>query len=88
MSRARSVFAFVNISKPAASKSKSRSSTARSRSCSASRRSFHSEFSVKRLYRERAAAEESKRRLDESGRFRRPIVTQIMPAAEFYPAEE
>ena len=38
--------------------------------------------------RERAAAEESKRRLDESGKFRRPIVTQIVPAAEFYPAED
>jgi peptide-methionine (S)-S-oxide reductase len=38
--------------------------------------------------RERAAAEESKRRLDESGKFRRPIVTQIVPAVEFYPAED
>jgi peptide-methionine (S)-S-oxide reductase len=38
--------------------------------------------------RERVAAEESKRRLDESGKFRRPIVTQIVPAAEFYPAED
>jgi peptide-methionine (S)-S-oxide reductase len=38
--------------------------------------------------RERAAVEESKRRLDESGKFRRPIVTQIVPAAEFYPAED
>ncbi len=38
--------------------------------------------------RERAAAEESKRRLDGSGKFRRPIVTQIVPAAEFYPAED
>jgi peptide-methionine (S)-S-oxide reductase len=38
--------------------------------------------------RERAAAEESKRRLDESGKFRRPIVTEIVPAAEFYPAED
>ena len=38
--------------------------------------------------RERAAAEESKRRLDESGKFRRPIVTQIVPAAEFFPAED
>ena len=38
--------------------------------------------------RERATAEESKRRLDESGKFRRPIVTQIVPAAEFFPAED
>ncbi len=38
--------------------------------------------------RERAAAEGSKRRLDESGRFRRPVVTQIVPSAEFYPAED
>ena len=38
--------------------------------------------------RERVAAEESKRRLDESGKFRRPNVTQIVPAAEFFPAED
>jgi len=37
---------------------------------------------------ERMAAEESKRRLDESGKFARPIVTQIVPATEFYRAEE
>ncbi|MFZ0678153.1 peptide-methionine (S)-S-oxide reductase MsrA [Candidatus Binatus sp.] len=37
---------------------------------------------------ERKAAEESKRRLDESGKLGRPVVTQIMPAAEFYRAEE
>jgi peptide-methionine (S)-S-oxide reductase len=37
---------------------------------------------------ERAAAEESKRRLDESGKLGRPVVTQIAPAAEFYRAEE
>jgi len=37
---------------------------------------------------ERIAAEESKRRLDQSGKFARPIVTQIAPAAEFYRAEE
>jgi len=37
---------------------------------------------------ERIAAEESKRRLDESGRLVRPVVTQIVPAAEFYRAEE
>jgi peptide-methionine (S)-S-oxide reductase len=37
---------------------------------------------------ERKAAEESKRRLDESGKLPRPVVTQIVPAAEFYRAEE
>jgi peptide-methionine (S)-S-oxide reductase len=37
---------------------------------------------------ERTAAEESKRRLDESGQLGRPVVTQIVPAAEFYRAEE
>jgi peptide-methionine (S)-S-oxide reductase len=35
-----------------------------------------------------AAARASKARLEESGRFRRPIVTQIEPAAEFWRAEE
>ena len=34
------------------------------------------------------AARESKARLDASGRFKRPIVTQIVPAAPFWPAEE
>ena len=37
---------------------------------------------------ERKAALESKRRLDESGQLGRPVVTQIVPAAEFYRAEE
>ncbi len=37
---------------------------------------------------ERKAAEESKRRLDESGKLARPVVTQIVPTAEFYRAEE
>jgi peptide-methionine (S)-S-oxide reductase len=37
---------------------------------------------------ERKAAEESKRRLDQSGKLPRPVVTQIAPAAEFYRAEE
>jgi len=34
------------------------------------------------------AARESKARLDASGRFKRPIVTQIVPAVQFWPAEE
>jgi len=32
-------------------------------------------------------AEESKRALEASGRFKQPIVTEIAPAGEFYPAE-
>lgn len=35
-----------------------------------------------------AAARASKERLEQSGRYSRPIVTEITPAAEFYPAEE
>jgi len=35
-----------------------------------------------------AAARASKERLEKSGRFRRPVVTQIEPAAEFWRAEE
>ena len=35
-----------------------------------------------------AAAKFSKERVDVSGRFRRPIVTQILPASTFYRAEE
>ena len=35
-----------------------------------------------------AAARASKERLDASGRFRRPIVTEITPAPTFYRAEE
>jgi peptide methionine sulfoxide reductase msrA/msrB len=42
---------------------------------------YHSE-EQKRL------AEESKQRLEISGAFSRPIVTEIRPAAEFYPAED
>lgn len=37
---------------------------------------------------QRSAAAASKEQLERSGRFRRPIVTQILPAAEFWPAEE
>ena len=37
---------------------------------------------------QRELAEASKQRLAESGRFSRPIVTPILPAKEFYPAEE
>ncbi len=42
---------------------------------------FHSEA-------QRAAAEASRDRLAASGTYRRPIVTQIVPAVMFYPAEE
>jgi peptide-methionine (S)-S-oxide reductase len=37
---------------------------------------------------QRATAEASKEELEKSGRFRRPIVTQIEPAPKFYRAEE
>ena len=37
---------------------------------------------------QQAAAEASMKQLAESGRFNQPIVTQIVPAAEFHPAEE
>lgn len=37
---------------------------------------------------QRQKAEASKKRLEESGRFDRPIVTPIVPASTFYPAEE
>ena len=33
-------------------------------------------------------AEESKKKLQDSGRFEKPIATQILKAAKFYPAEE
>jgi peptide-methionine (S)-S-oxide reductase len=33
-------------------------------------------------------AEKSKQELEESGKFSKPIVTKILPAKEFYPAEE
>ena len=38
--------------------------------------------------KQKAAAEASMKRLDESGEFGRPIVTQIAPASVFYRAEE
>ena len=33
-------------------------------------------------------AEESKKRLDSSGKYRNPVVTEIIPAETFYPAED
>jgi len=35
-----------------------------------------------------AAARASREELERSGRYRHPIVTEIVPAAEFWPAEE
>ncbi|USG63418.1 peptide-methionine (S)-S-oxide reductase MsrA [Brevibacillus ruminantium] len=37
---------------------------------------------------QRRLAEKSKQELEESGRFQEPIVTEILPAKPFYPAEE
>ncbi|MCG3205586.1 MAG: Peptide methionine sulfoxide reductase MsrA [Elusimicrobia bacterium] len=37
---------------------------------------------------QRKLAEESKKKLAASGRFKKPIVTKITPASKFYPAEE
>jgi peptide methionine sulfoxide reductase msrA/msrB len=37
---------------------------------------------------QRKAAEESKAALERSGRFKKPVATQILPASAFYPAEE
>jgi peptide-methionine (S)-S-oxide reductase len=42
---------------------------------------YHSEEQKQRAF-------SSKEKLEESGRYRRPIVTEISPAQEFYPAEE
>ena len=38
--------------------------------------------------RQRATAEEVKQRVQESGKWRRPVVTEIVPAGRFYSAEE
>jgi peptide-methionine (S)-S-oxide reductase len=37
---------------------------------------------------QKGSAEASKKRLEEMGRYQRPIVTEIAPASEFYRAEE
>ncbi len=37
---------------------------------------------------QQAQAEVAKKRWDASGKFKKPIVTQIVPAAKFYPAED
>lgn len=37
---------------------------------------------------QKAAAESCRERLDRSGRFRRPVITEIMPAQTFWRAEE
>ena len=37
---------------------------------------------------QKRAAEESKARVEASGKFRRPVVTEISPASTFYPAED
>ena len=37
---------------------------------------------------QRQLAEESRERLDNSGRYRRSVVTEIVPASAFWPAEE
>ena len=38
--------------------------------------------------RQKRLAEKSKELLDDSGKYRKPIVTEIVAASEFYPAEE
>ncbi len=38
--------------------------------------------------KQKIAAETSKKNLEQSGKFSQPIATQILPAQEFYPAEE
>lgn len=38
--------------------------------------------------KQKKLAEESKQALAESGKFKKPIVTEILPAMTFYPAED
>ncbi|MDX9872869.1 MAG: peptide-methionine (R)-S-oxide reductase MsrB [Clostridia bacterium] len=38
--------------------------------------------------RQKELAEKSKQALEQSGRFKKPVVTPILPATEFYPAED
>ena len=38
--------------------------------------------------KQKSAAEAMKKKLDASGRFKKPIVTQLLPAVTFYPAED
>ncbi|RNA69278.1 peptide-methionine (S)-S-oxide reductase MsrA [Alteribacter keqinensis] len=39
-------------------------------------------------YEQKTAAEKSKQRVEENGPFNKPVVTEILPAEVFYPAEE
>jgi peptide methionine sulfoxide reductase msrA/msrB len=38
--------------------------------------------------KQRQIAEASKKRLDKSGKFGKPVLTEILPAGDFYPAED
>lgn len=38
--------------------------------------------------KEKSAAEKSKQALEKSGRFKKPIVTELLPASKFWPAEQ
>ncbi len=46
------------------------------------------EETLKKLTEQKAAAESSKEKIDKSGRFRRPVVTQVEAAPRFWRAEE